>query len=43
MSPAELRDGVADSDRIIRPPDDHYLDYRGSKIEAEAQARDASR
>ncbi|MBV8556918.1 MAG: Tn3 family transposase, partial [Planctomycetaceae bacterium] len=27
IPPAELRDAVAESDRIIRPPDDHYFDF----------------
>ncbi len=31
ISPAELRDAVAESDRIIRPPDDHYFDFLESR------------
>jgi TnpA family transposase len=31
IPPAELRDAVAESDRIIRPPDDHYFDFLESR------------
>ena len=31
VPPAQLRDAVAESDRIIRPPDDHYFDFLESR------------
>ncbi len=31
IPPAELGDAVAESDRIIRPPDDHYFDFLASR------------
>jgi hypothetical protein len=31
IPPAELRDAVAESDRIIRPLDDHYFDFLASR------------